>query len=86
MPVTPDDHAVEPELTPTNRGPLDAAHDLIGRIGGFNGNGVQDLAPAATALALVAVAEELRALREHLESGAVEIIYGGSNAPGGVNP
>lgn len=38
-------------------------------------------AQVAAAYAQVAVATELRALREHLERGAVEVVFGGSTAP-----
>jgi len=46
------------------------AEELIGRIGGFEGNGAPELAPAAIALALVGIGYELRAIRERIEREA----------------
>lgn len=46
--------------------PLAEAEGLIERIGGFLGNSADELAPAATALALIAIAHELRLIREGL--------------------
>lgn len=58
---------------------LDSAKEVMDAIGGTHGNGPDELAPIAIAEALVAIGDEIRALRAALEaSGGTCETCGGS--------
>lgn len=57
---------------------LEQARALVGRIGGFNGNGAEELSLPAIASALIAVAERLDALM--VAVGRLDGGSGGSRA------
>lgn len=46
---------------------IQRARETLDRIGGFHGNGADELAPVAQALATIAVAEQLKRIADNLE-------------------
>lgn len=46
---------------------IERAHATLDKIGGFYGNGSEELAPVANALATLAVAEQLKRIADSLE-------------------
>lgn len=63
---------------------LERAQSLVGKGGNQRQNGQEVEAELSASLsqahASIAIAQELRELREQLEKGAIEVVYGGRSA------